>query len=105
MNSADAEHHAERIESILSMTNSQGLSLEQAKGVAQPICNQSIALLGPVASPMERRAGRYRAQLLVESRERGALQRFLQRWVSAVEALKAARRVRWSVDVDPQEML
>ena len=64
-----------------------------------------VSVLGPVPSPMERRAGRYRAQLLVDAASRAALQRFLPGWIAAVEALPSARKVRWSVDVDPQEMV
>ena len=60
---------------------------------------------GPVAAPMERRAGRYRFQLLLQSTSRSALQRFLARWIPQVALLQSARRVRWSIDVDPQEML
>ena len=54
---------------------------------------------------MERRAGRYRAQLLLQAPERGALQQLLEPWVLALEALKSARKVRWSLDVDPVDTL
>ena len=64
-----------------------------------------ISVLGPVPSPMERRAGRFRAQLLVDASSRAALQRFLPGWIAELEALPSARKVRWSVDVDPQEMV
>jgi primosomal protein N' (replication factor Y) len=54
---------------------------------------------------MERRAGRYRAHLLLQADQRSDLQRLLAQWVVSLASLKSARRVRWSVDVDPQEML
>jgi primosomal protein N' (replication factor Y) (superfamily II helicase) len=63
-----------------------------------------VRLLGPVASAMERRAGRYRAQLLVESDQRAGLHHFLTRWLSGIEALPEGRKVRWSIDVDPLEI-
>ena len=63
-----------------------------------------VTVLGPAPAPMERRAGRYRAQLLVDAESRTAMQRFLPDWIAALEALPSARKVRWSVDVDPQEM-
>ena len=63
-----------------------------------------VTVLGPAPAPMERRAGRYRAQLLVDAESRTAMQRFLPEWVAALETLPSARKVRWSVDVDPQEM-
>jgi primosomal protein N' (replication factor Y) len=62
---------------------------------------QAVRLLGPVAAAMARRAGRHHAQLLIEGRERAPLQRFLKGWVAALDALPAARRVRWALDVDP----
>jgi primosomal protein N' (replication factor Y) len=63
-----------------------------------------VRLLGPVPAAMHRRAGRYHAQLLVESRERAPLHEFLAAWLPQVEALKSARAVRWSLDVDPLEL-
>jgi primosomal protein N' (replication factor Y) len=64
----------------------------------------SLEVWGPVPAPMERRAGRYRAHLLVQSADRPALQAGLAHWVEAAIALPEARRVRWSVDVDPAEL-
>ncbi len=63
-----------------------------------------VQLLGPAPAAMERRAGRYRAQLLVESPTRPALQSFLDRWLPRVESLPQPRRLRWSTDVDPIEV-
>jgi primosomal protein N' (replication factor Y) len=65
---------------------------------------REVRLLGPAAAAMERRAGRYRAQLLLEAAERRPLQRLLDTWLPLVEALPEARRVRWSIDVDPLEV-
>ncbi len=63
-----------------------------------------IRLLGPAPAAMARRAGRHRAQLLVESHSRGALQAFLGAWVPAIAQLPAPRQLRWSLDVDPAEV-
>ena len=60
--------------------------------------------MDPVPSPMERKAGRYRAQLLVTSRAHTPLHRFLDDWLCDLEGLKSGRSVRWSLDVDPMEM-
>jgi primosomal protein N' (replication factor Y) (superfamily II helicase) len=65
---------------------------------------RGLRLLGPVPAAMERRAGRYHAQLLVESRERTALQRFLEAWLAVIAQLPDAARVRWALDVDPLEL-
>ena len=64
----------------------------------------SVHLMDPVPSAMERRAGRYRAQLLVQSHERRALHDFLHAWLEALAQEKTGRKVRWSLDVDPAEM-
>src|ERR1700722_1844844 len=63
-----------------------------------------VRLFGPVPAAMAKRAGRYHAQLLIESADRGALHRFLERWVSEIEQLPSSRRVRWALDVDPLEL-
>jgi primosomal protein N' (replication factor Y) len=65
---------------------------------------RGVRLLGPVPAAMHKRAGRYHAQLLVESRERVPLHEFLAGWLPQVEQLKSARAVRWSLDVDPIEL-
>lgn len=78
--------------------------LTEAKERLRTMSDGQVTALGPVPAPMERRAGRLRSQLLVQARERGPLQRLLKPWVRALETLKSARRVRWSIDVDPQDM-
>jgi len=52
---------------------------------------------------MQRIANVERAQLLVESVSRPALQRFLGRWSATLHALRAAHKgvIRWAIDVDP----
>jgi primosomal protein N' (replication factor Y) len=64
-----------------------------------------LQVSAPVPAPMERRAGRYRAQLLLESPDRRALQRFLGEWIVALRALPRPKGLRWSLDVDPQDMM
>jgi primosomal protein N' (replication factor Y) len=53
---------------------------------------------------MARRAGRYRAQLLMQSTDRRALHRVLGHLRATLETEPAARKVRWSIDVDPIEL-
>jgi len=65
---------------------------------------RGLKLLGPVPAAMAKRAARYHAQLLIESRERRALHQFLDGWLPRVEALKSAQRARWALDVDPLEL-
>jgi primosomal protein N' (replication factor Y) len=79
--------------------------LNRALNAATGIVDGDLELFGPVPAPMERRAGRHRAHLLVQSRGRLTLQRFLAHWLVAVRGLKGTMGVRWSLDVDPQELL
>lgn len=69
------------------------------------VTNCAVQILGPIPAPMERRAGRYRAQLLLQSVQRPALQQTLEQLRKVVDTLPMRRKVRWSIDVDPIEML
>ena len=63
-----------------------------------------VQLRGPVPAAMAKRAGRYHAQLLIESADRAALHRFIDVWLPQVEQLPSGRRVTWALDVDPLEL-
>ena len=65
---------------------------------------QSVSLSEPVSSVMEKRAGRYRAQLLVQAATRKPLHTFLNQWRTTIEDHRTSRRVRWSLDVDPIDL-
>jgi len=53
----------------------------------------------PVPMTMTRVAGVERAQLLLESTSRSALQSFLKCWMQALR--KQPGRLRWTLEVDP----
>ena len=78
--------------------------LEVAAESARRAASDDMRILGPVSAPMERRAGRYRGQLLLQSGNRRALHNLLQRLANDLASDLAARRVRWSIDVDPIEL-
>ena len=65
---------------------------------------EGVRAHGPMPAPMPRRQGRLRGQLLLASPQRQALQATLRWWIDALWALPEARRVRWSVDVDPVDL-
>ena len=65
---------------------------------------RGVRLLGPVPAALAKRAGRYHAQLLIESGERASLHAFLDGWLPQLADLKGARALRWSLDVDPLEL-
>jgi len=76
--------------------------LKDARALMPP--PRGVQIRGPVPAAMAKRAGRYHAQLLLESADRGLLHRFLSAWLPEVGQLKSARRVRWALDVDPIEL-
>lgn len=63
-----------------------------------------VQILGPIPSPMEKKAGWYRAQLLFQSTQRKNLHAFLSSLYIELENNKLAKKMRWNLDVDPQEM-
>jgi hypothetical protein len=63
-----------------------------------------VELHGPLPAPMPRRAGYQRSQLLVSSSERPRLHAALEAAFPTIHALPLARRVRWSLDVDPVDL-
>lgn len=65
---------------------------------------KKVNVLGPAPAPMTRRAGMHRAQLLLHAGSVGPLQTLLATLLPQLDALPDAKRVRWSVDVDPIEL-
>ncbi len=78
--------------------------LRQAAAAAQSQGESGLVLWGPVPAPMSRRAGRYRAQLLLQGARRDVLQRVLRALMPRLQRLPEAGRVRWSLDVDPLDL-
>jgi primosomal protein N' (replication factor Y) len=72
---------------------------EAAAGVPRP---DDVTVYDPVPNVITRRADLERAQLLIQSRSRPALQSFLAQ-LSAQLFAGAPRNVRWHLDVDPIE--
>ncbi|MDR2787399.1 MAG: primosomal protein N' [Candidatus Accumulibacter sp.] len=62
-----------------------------------------VTLYDPIPMRLSRRADLERAQLLVESPSRRALQAFLSEWSGALDSIKAPTRLRWHLEVDPLE--
>jgi primosomal protein N' (replication factor Y) len=77
--------------------------LEQAVHKARA-ATRPVSAHGPLPAPMPRRAGFRRSQVLIEAGERSVMQAFLPDWLAALRQLPGARKVRWSIDVDPVEM-
>lgn len=78
--------------------------LKQVSNEAKKLIDTGMSVLGPVASPMEKKAGRYRAQLLLRAVERRVLNKAVNQLLACISGFKGVQRVRWSVDVDPLDM-
>jgi len=76
----------------------------EASGEVLATGGGGIRILGPAPAPMERRAGRYRGQLLVQADHRTRMQRFVANWRARLDQLPAGRKARWSIDIDPVEL-
>ncbi|MCH2189601.1 MAG: primosomal protein N' [Gammaproteobacteria bacterium] len=90
-------------------------STHQAKGLqflrrAKADCgsHELVKIMDAVPALMERRAGRYRSQLLFMSPQRSALNQILGQWLRHIVQNKDAKRlagsVRWSLDIDPIDL-
>jgi len=73
--------------------------LEAARDV---LPSEAVTINEPIPMTMTRVHNVDRAQLLVESNSRPALQAFLGEWIAALRAMKS--RVRWSLEVDPLDI-
>lgn len=79
--------------------------LHHARELALQLLPKAVELSDAIPSPMQRRSGRWRAQLLVHSPERAALHPFLSRWLEKLDGeIRKKLNVRWSLDVDPMDM-
>ena len=86
--------------------NSAEMFLRAARNLAETISPPSpdLGYLGPLPALMEKRAGRFRYILQLSGQRRGDLQGLLSALCPQLERLPEARQVRWSIDVDPQEL-
>ncbi len=80
--------------------------LRRAKHDIKPI--DGVRIMDVIPAPMERRAGRFRAQLLLCSSQRSALNVCLSQWLQLLENDKEARKLasstRWYLDIDPHNL-
>jgi primosomal protein N' (replication factor Y) len=77
-------------------------AIEFLEAARDAVPSDSVVINEPIPMTMTRVHNVDRAQLLVESNSRPALQAFLNEWVDALRAMKS--RVRWSLEVDPLDI-
>lgn len=92
---------APRREAVFELLDAAG---ELAREIIGASKISGLRILGPAPAPMERRSGRYRGQLLIHADTRADMHRLVAVWRVRIEELPTARRVRWSLDVDPVEL-
>ena len=88
VNAAEAEH-------LLHLIQQDALRLQRELGL------HVVAVVGPMAAPMQLRAGRFRFQLWFNSSQRKALHQLLKQLLPLIHQHRGFHKVRWSLDVDP----
>lgn len=98
--------------SFLAMFNAQAKRLNKAMSFLDKVRAtlhaaadaEGIAILGPASAMMEKRAGFFRAQLLLRGMRRSALHRCLNQGMERIRAMQTDADLSWSLDIDPMEI-
>lgn len=79
--------------------------LQQLRNLLEvsPLNDKSMWLMGPLPALQPKRSGRWRWQLLVQHPSRKRLQHLLSSSLPLVSTLPTARKVKWTLDIDPTE--
>lgn len=78
--------------------------LQQLAQHLQPHLSPEVLCLGPLSAQMERKAGQYRYQLLLQAPNRRELAAACRLALALIDTQVSARKIRWSLDIDPAEM-
>jgi primosomal protein N' (replication factor Y) len=76
--------------------------LEEAVLLARE-ASASVMIYDPVRPQMERLKGFERGHLLFQAKTRRVLQDLLNVWIPQLRAQKQSNKLRWALDIDPQE--
>ena len=85
-------------------TNDGKLFLSQAAAELKTLASANITVFGPIPALIEKRGGRYRMQLILQASNRKSLHEHLDNWLLQLESMKLSKKVRWALDVDPQDV-
>ncbi|WP_374253752.1 primosomal protein N' [Acinetobacter brisouii] len=92
------------------LVRSQARNATDNQAFLQQIANQlrsasgnEIEIWGPIPAPMERKAGRNQAHLLLLATDRARLHMYVRSWWAEVMQ-QQPKNIRVSIDVDPQEL-
>lgn len=81
------------------------LFLQQLRNLLEssPLRDEAFWVMGPVPALQPKRGGRFRWQLLLQHPSRSVLQRLIKNTLPLIGTLPQARKVKWTLDVDPVE--
>ncbi|MDP2573165.1 primosomal protein N' [Vibrio penaeicida] len=71
---------------------------------SNPVFNNECMVLGPMPAPLARRAGKSRWQLILQAPSRSLMQKLLYSSKVVIDALPLAKKVRWTTDIEPQDL-
>ncbi len=66
---------------------------------------QGSEILGPIPAAMEKKAGRYRAQMAITAQSRMVLAATVKSFVETSSDIPMRRKVRWAIDIDPHDTI
>jgi primosomal protein N' (replication factor Y) len=69
-----------------------------------PLFDESCMVLGPSPAPLAKRAGKFRWQLLLQTPLRSQMLKLVSSTKPAIQVLPLANKVRWTIDVEPQDL-
>ncbi|WP_025821309.1 primosomal protein N' [Shewanella marina] len=83
---------------------------QDADNLLNAICNlcqldDDFEVIGPIPAPLDKKAGKYRRQLMLQAKTRARLQLEFEQILPQIDQLPEAKRCRWSLDRDPQDLL
>ncbi|MBB1388618.1 primosomal protein N' [Shewanella sp. SG44-6] len=67
--------------------------------------DKDFEIIGPIPAPLDRKAGKYRRQLILQAKSRQRLQTEFERVLALIEQISESKRCRWSIDRDPQDLM
>ena len=89
---------------LRAQSNDQAALLRFLHSVKDDLRAVEIDTLGPAPAPLAKKANQHRMQLLLKSPSRQKLHASLTQLRAGLSHNKLARRVRWSLDVDPMDL-
>lgn len=77
----------------------------QLKSSQEEIAEDTVELLGPMPSPIPKRANRFRFQILISAKNRGNLHHYVANSFSILTQARKLGGTRWSIDIDPTDFM